>query len=134
MKATVCAALLIPPLLAALPASAGCSIEVAVENQGTGALEIRPEAFDSGVHLLDGGAAATGGPGGFADWSAATVLEPGGRAVQVLEAPDPSCGEPRRFQMAYRCLAEDVKGIAFAAYPPEDGASGSVTVTLTRCE
>ncbi|HUF55280.1 MAG TPA: hypothetical protein VMM55_01840 [Thermohalobaculum sp.] len=41
-------------------------LEVTVENQGTGALEIRPEALDSGVHLLAGDAAAMGGPGGFA--------------------------------------------------------------------
>lgn len=130
MKAKVSAALLIPLLLAAAPAPAACSIEMTVANRGTGALEIRPEAFDSGVHLLDGDAAATG----FAEWDAATVLEPGANAMQVLEAPGSSCEAPRRFQMAYRCLDEDVKGIAFATYPPETGEAGSVTIPLTRCE
>lgn len=134
MKAMVSAALVIPPLLVVVPASAECSIELTVENRGTGALEIRPEAFDSGIRLLDGDAAATGGPGGFPGWDAATVLGPEATATQTLKAPESSCEASRRFQMAYRCLDEDVKGIAFASYPSENGAAGSVTIPLTRCQ
>ncbi len=134
MNAALPAALLILPLLAAAPASAACSIDVAVENRGTGALEIRPEAFDSGVHLLEG-AGATGGPGGFGSWDAPTVLEPGETVVHPHAAPAGStCGEERRFQMAYRCLDRDVRGITFATHPRDDGEPGRVTIPLTRCE
>lgn len=137
MTPRAAAAALILPLLAAAPASAACSIEVRVENRGSGALEILPWAFDSRVHLLRGMTAeeAIGGRSTFGDWQAETVLEPGEAVVHVFKAePGATCAERRRFQMAYRCLGKDIKGIAFAPYPPEDGTRGRVTIPLTRCE
>lgn len=133
MRAAALFFALILTLAAAPPAAAACPIEVRVENRGSGALELLPEAWDSGVHVLEDGADAAGGPGGFEAWDAATTLEPGASAVQVAE-DDAGCGAERRFQMAYRCLSVDVKGVTFARYPPADGAAGSVTIPLTRCE
>ena len=139
MKPKAAAAALILPLLAAAPASAACSIEVRVENRGSGALEVLPRAWDSGVHLLRRPTGeeeeVAGGRSGFLHWDSATVLEPGETTVHVFAVPPgEACDARRRLQIAYRCLGRDIKGIAFAPYPPEGGPPGGVTIRLTRCD